>query len=124
MSQTNRMKLKSVKALGFIMSLSLLSACSSQPPVEPVTSVEVRTVEVPRPAPIVPDVDQLDLRQVQWVIITPENIDQKFAEIKDGELVFFALTREGYENLALNLSDIRSNIEQYQRIIAIYRQQF
>lgn len=124
MSQTDQIKLKSVKALGFIISLSLLSACSSQPPVEPVTSVEVRTVEVPRPAPIVPNVDQLDLRQVEWVIITPENIDQKFTEIKEGELVFFALTREGYENLALNLSDIRSNIEQYQRIVAIYRQQF
>lgn len=113
-----------INALGFIMSLSLLSACSTQPPVEPVTSVEVRTVEVPRPAPIVPNVDQLDLRQVEWVVITPENIDQKFAEIKEGELVFFALTRDGYENLVLNLSDIRSNIEQYQRIVAIYRQQF
>lgn len=113
-----------LNVLGFIMSLSLLSACSSQPPVEPVTSVEVRTVEIAKPAPIVPDVDQLDLREVNWVIITPENIDDKFANIKDGELVFFALTREGYENLALNLSDIRSNIEQYKRIVAIYRQQF
>jgi hypothetical protein len=106
------------------MSLSLLSACSSTPPVEPVTSVEVRTIEVPRPAPIVPSVDQLDLRTIQWVIITPENIDEKFASIKEGELVFFALTREGYENLALNLSDIRANIEQYKRVVAIYQQQF
>jgi hypothetical protein len=124
MSQTKRIKLKSVKAIGFIMSLSLISACSSHPPVEPVTSVEVRTVEIPRPAPIVPDVDRLDLRRVEWVIVTPENVDQKFAEIEKSEMVFFALTREGYENLALNLSDIRSNIEQHQRIIAIYRQQF
>lgn len=112
-----------LNVLGFITSLLLVSACST-PPVEPVTSVEVRTVEVPRPAPIVPSVDQLKLRTVEWVIITPENIDAKFGNIKDGELVFFALTRQGYENLALNMSDIRSNIEQYQKIIAIYRKQY
>lgn len=113
-----------LSALGFITSLLILSGCSSAPQVEPVTSVEVRTIEVPRPAPIVPNVDQLDLRPVNWVIITPENIDEKFATIRDGELVFFALTREGYESLALNLSDIRANIEQYKRVVAIYRQQF
>jgi expansin (peptidoglycan-binding protein) len=89
-----------------------------------VTSVEVQTIEIPRPAPIVPEVDQLDLRPVQWVVITPENVDEKFNEIKDGEYVFFALTREGYENLALNISDIRANIEQHKRVIAIYKQQF
>lgn len=109
--------------LGSFMSLSLLSGCAT-PKVEPVTSVEVRTIEVPRPAPIVPSVDQLDLREVSWIIITPENIDEKFAEIKEGDLVFFALTREGYENLALNISDIRANIEQYKRIIAIYQSQY
>lgn len=113
-----------MNVLGCITSLLLLSACSSVPKVDPVTPIEVRTIEVPRPAPIVPAVDQLDLRSVEWVIITPDNIDEKFAEIKDGELVLFALTREGYENLSLNLSDIRSNIEQYKRIIAIYKKQF
>lgn len=112
-----------LNALGCITSLLLLSACST-PKVEPVTSVEVKTIEIPRPAPIVPSVDQLDLRPVQWVIITPENADQKFKEIKNGEYVFFALTREGYENLALNISDIRANIEQHKKIIAIYKQQF
>lgn len=111
-------------ALGFIMSLLPLSACSSQPNIEPVTSVEVRTVEIPRPAPIVPNVDQLDLRPIQWVVLTPENIDQKFNEIHNGDMVFFALTKEGYENLALNLSDIRANIEQYRKIVVIYKSQF
>ena len=109
--------------LGCFMSLLLLNGCAT-PKVEPVTSVEVKTIEIPRPAPIVPDVDQLSLREVPWVVITPENIDEKFAEIKEGDLVFFALTRKGYENLALNISDIRANIEQYKKIIAIYQSQF
>lgn len=112
-----------LNALGFITSLLLVSACSTSN-IEPVTSVQVRTVEVPRPAPIVPNVDQLDLRTVEWVVITPENIDQKFSDIKNGEIVLFALTREGYENLALNMSDIRAMVEQQKKIIAIYQKQF
>lgn len=107
-----------------IMSLLTLSACSSSQKVEPVQSVEIKKIEIQRPAPIIPDVDQLKLRSVNWLIITPENINEKFSEIKDGELVFFALTKEGYENLSLNLGDVRSSIEQYKQIIAIYKKQF
>lgn len=102
----------------------LLAACSSAPEIETVPPVEIRTVEVPRPAPIVPNTDQLRLRNVQWIIITPENIEEKFAQIQSGEAVLFAVTAEGYENIALNLSDIRTLIAQQQRIIAIYRSQF
>lgn len=112
-----------VNALGYMMSLLLISGCSV-PNVEPVQSVEVRTVEVSKPAPIVPSVDQLKLREVKWVVLTPDNVDQKFKEITNGEMVFFALTKDGYENLSLNLSDVRSNIEQYKRIIAVYKAQF
>lgn len=103
--------------------LLILAACG-QPEIEEVKPVEVRTIEVQRPAPIVPSVDQLILRPVSWIIITPDNIDEKFAQIQSGELVFFALTAEGYENIALNLSDIRALVAQQQQIIAIYKNQF
>ena len=110
--------------LGCIMSLSILSACSTTQKIEPVKSVEVRTVEVKKPAPIVPSVDQLSLRKIEWIIITPDNVDEKFANIKQGEQVLFALTANNYENIALNLSDIRSMIEQQKKIIAIYKAQY
>ena len=100
-----------------------LAACSS-PKFEEVRPVEVRTIEVQRPAPIVPTVDQLRLRSVEWIIITPENADEKFAQIQNGEAVLFALTADGYENIALNLSDIRAMLEQQKRVIAIYESQF
>jgi hypothetical protein len=112
-----------LSALGFTTIAFLISSCGS-PTVEPVQPIEVRTIEIPRPAPIVPEVDQLRLRDVNWVIITPENVDQKFAEIKKGELVLFAVTAEGYENISLNLSDIRAMIDQQGKIIAIYKSQF
>jgi len=107
-----------------ISALVFLAACSSSQEIETAAPVEVRTVQVPRPAPIVPEVDQLRLRNVQWIIITPENIEEKFAQIQSGEIVLFAVTAEGYENIALNLSDVRALIAQQQRIIAIYKSQF
>lgn len=100
-----------------------LTACGSTT-IEEVKPVEVRTIEIPRPAPIVPEVDQLRLRDVNWIIITPENVDESFAKIQTGEIVLFGVTAEGYENLALNISDIRAMIEQQKKIIAIYKSQF
>ena len=110
-----------LNVLGCITSLLILSACSTQK-VEPVTTVEVRTVEVKRPAPIVPAPDQLKLRDVSWIVVTADNIDNVLAKTDDK--VLFALTDQGYENLALNMSDIRASIEQHKRIIAIYKSQF
>lgn len=108
-----------------LSSVVFLAACgSSGTEIVPVKPVEVRTMEVEKPAPIVPPVDQLRLRDVKWVIITPENADEKFKEIKTGEVVLFALTPEGYENIALNLSDIRAMIDQQKKIIAIYQSQY
>lgn len=100
-----------------------LAACSA-PAIEQVKPVEVVTIETSRPAPIVPQVDQLRLRDVEWIIITPENAEEQFAKIRKGEMVFFALAADGYENLSLNISDIRSMVQQQQRIILIYKRQF
>lgn len=110
-------------ALGFILIALLTSACSTKE-IEPVTIVEVKTIEIPRPAPVVPDIDQLKLRPVEWVVITPDNVEQKFNEIKNGEAVLFALSVDDYENISLNLSDIRAAMDQQKKIIAVYKSQF
>lgn len=86
--------------------------------------VVVKTQPVATPKPIVPPVDQLRMRDVKWVVITPENIDEQFAKITTGEVVLFAVTAQGYENLALNLSDVRANIDQYKAVIGVYERSF
>jgi hypothetical protein len=100
-----------------------LSACGSAQ-IESVKPIEVKTIEISRPAPIVPPVDQLRLRPVSWIIITPDNIEEQFAKLQKGELVLFAVTADGYQNIALNLSDIRALIEQQNRVIAVYKKQY
>ena len=109
-------------ALFFGMALVFLSACT--PTIEEVAIIETRTIRIPKPAPIVPTADQLKLRSVEWKIVTPENIDEVFASLSTDNIVLFAITSDGYEALALNLSDLRAHVQQQQKIIAIYRDSY
>jgi len=115
-----------MNALGFLILLLVLSACVKPDEIQQEPIIEVRTIPIERPAPIVPDVDQLILEKVEWVIITEENIKDVFDEMrnKNQSVVLFGLTGENYENLSLNLNDLRSNIQQYQSIIAIYEKSY
>lgn len=120
-----------LSVLGCLAILLLLSACATTktpvtqlPPVEPVEKVVVKSVPVKTPKPIVPSVDPLNLRPINWVVITPDNAAEQFAKIKSGEAVLFAVTAQGYENISLNLSDIRATIAQQQQIIAVYEKAF
>lgn len=105
-----------------LTTLFFLASCA-QPEIETVQSVEVRTIEVKPPKPIVPTPDQLDLREFKWIVITPDNIEETFSNIK-GEAVLFAVTTDGYESIALNLSDIRALVDQQKEIIAVYEKSF
>lgn len=84
--------------------------------------IEISAKPIERPELILPPADQLNLREVKWVIITPENFEAVVEEAKkDGRpIVFFALTDKGYENLGLNFSDIRAFVQQQKAIIAAY----
>lgn len=89
------------------------------PPAKIITETEYVTP----PAPIVPTPDVLDLRDVEFVVVTAENIDEIFAEMK-GDKVFFALTTDNYNKIALNLSDLRAYISQQKSIIILYENAF
>jgi hypothetical protein len=71
----------------------------------------------------VPKPDALSLRDIKFIIITPENAAEVFAKLKDDK-VLFALTTKGYEDTALNLSDIKAYIRQQNRVIILYKDSF
>lgn len=66
-----------------------------------------------------PKPDALSLRDIRFIIITPENAAEVFAKLKDDK-VLFALTIKGYEDIALNLGDIRAYIRQQNKVIILY----
>ena len=101
------------------MSLALLiSGCSSLQP----RQIEVSNVPVEKPELELPETDEIRLREVEWTLITPDNVEEVLekAEESGRPVVFFSLTDKGYENLGLNISDIRALIQQQKTIISAY----
>ena len=107
-------------ALGCLILLMLINGCAS------VTPIEISAKPVEKPELILPDSDQLNLRGVDWIIITEENFEKQIAKLKEkGQpIVLFALTGEGYKDLSLNLSDIRAYIQQQQVIIYAFNEYY
>lgn len=109
------------------MILLFLAGCSSGlTPIEPETRIEVAEVPIERPAPIVPPIDQLKLNDVEWFILTEQNYQEILQRISDSgkEPVIFGLSTAGYENLSLNISELRKVIQQQKTIIGIYEKSY
>ena len=110
-----------MNALGCGLALLLLSSCASVPP-----SITVSTKPIEKPTLIVPPVDTLVMKEVKWIIVTEENLDEVIADLKKSgqPLAIFGLSGQGYENLSTNFSAIRALVQQQQTIIAAYKQYY
>lgn len=102
----------------------LLSSCSllgfNKPDPEPrivtVTKIEYPTIQVPvRPQPV-------ELNDVKFYVVTPDNLDEFLAEFEEdnGQIVFVATSVPSYENLSINLQELRRYILQQKEIILYY----
>lgn len=107
--------------LGFTMILLAVSACSRTP--EP---IEISAKPIDKPVLVLPRADTIKPRNVEWIIITENNFAEKIAELEKNRqpIAFFALTEKGYENLSLNLNDLRTFIQQQNAIIAAYKKYY
>jgi|TARA_R110000822_G_scaffold48453_2_gene127580 hypothetical protein len=111
-----------------LISLLLLPGCSvlskfdEVQPLPPVTIIteEVR-LEIFQPA--LPNA--LSLENVRWYVITENNMEEKVSEIETdlgGKFTVFAMTPQGYENMAYNMQELRRYILQQKEIILYYRE--
>lgn len=102
----------------------LLSSCSllgfNKPDPEPrivtVTKIEYPNIQTPvRPVPV-------DLNDVKFYVVTPDNLDEFLAEFEEdnGQIVFVATSVPSYENLSINLQELRRYILQQKEIILYY----
>ena len=66
---------------------------------------------------------EIDLKEVRWLTITPENYEQQFAVIEDqeGELVFLAMTVPDYEVMAYNMQELKRYITELKDVVVYYR---
>ena len=98
-----------------------LGSCASTPQV-----VSYKAEPIEKPALVLPNTSVLELRNAEWNIITPEELNGIFDKLKkDGEpVVIYALTTEGYEKLALNFADILKLVSQQKAIIKAYKEYY
>ena len=97
----------------------MLASCSSTQPIQVDTKpVTLTVIQPPPPAP-------LSLSDVKISVLTAKNIDEFIAaaskEQGTDNPVFVVVSVQGYENLSLNIAELKRYIEQQQAIIAYYR---
>ena len=101
------------------MTSMMVSNCSLLPTKE--IEVVAKPIERKIVQPIMPR--EIDLRQVQWLTITPENYEEQFAiiEAQEGELVFLAMTIPDYETMAYNMQELKRYITELKDVVVYYR---
>jgi hypothetical protein len=97
---------------------TVLSGCSTRPAQE--ISYTPRTID--KPNLILPTVDTLDMKEVDFIVITPDNAAQVFADLeRSGKaVVVFAVDENSYKNLSLNMAQILKILSEQQAVIAAY----
>ena len=94
--------------------LLLISGCST-PVVKQTEYVQQVIEQKERPR-------NVQMNDVNWYVVTPENLEEFLEDFKKktGDVVFLAISVPHYENMSLNLSELRRYIEQQQSIILYY----
>lgn len=66
------------------------------------------------------------MRNVDFMILTRENVEEKFKEIeeKGDPIVIFGLKAQHYEDLSLNIADILELLSQQESVIVAYREYY
>jgi len=102
--------------LTFLLASSLIGCAGVEEKI--VLKTDYVTKDIPlqdRPKP-------LNLHDVHWHVVNPENIDEflKEFEKKNGDVVFFAVSVPDYENMSLNVAELKRYINQQKAIIIYY----
>ena len=99
----------------------LMMACSCS--LLPTREIQVSAKPIDRQIvqPVMPR--EIDLKEVRWLTITPENFEEQFAiiEEQEGELVFLAMTVPDNRVMAYNMQEIKRYITELKDVVVYYR---
>ena len=95
------------------------SSCSLLP-TNPI-QVTAKPIERTIVQPIMPR--EINLKQLQWIAVTPDNWEEQLARIEkqEGQLVFLAMTIPDYEVMAYNMQEIKRYITELKDVVVYYR---
>ena len=103
---------KSVLGFGLVLALT---ACATPP-----QRIEISAKPIDKPTLVLPPVDELNMRKVEWVVINKNNVDEVIKKLEASGQAFaiYGLTGDGYGALGLNFSDIRALLQQQKASIS------
>ena len=99
-----------------------LTGCQSFMP----KTVDYSSEPVERPLLILPESEITEMRDVDYIVVTEENIDAVWRELEAAgkPIVLFALTHEGYEALALNNAEVIRYLSEQRAIVIAYKEYY
>ena len=94
------------------------SGLTKEPQIQTVTKTE--RIEVP----IIQRPKAVQLNDVKIYVVTPENVEEFIADYKakNGTDAYIAISVKDYENLSLNIAELRRYIEQQKEVIVYYEE--
>ena len=84
--------------------------------------IVIQTDYIKQNIPIQERPGKVEFPPVDWYVVSDTNLDEFLERIKGdtGNVVFFAVTSKGYENLAIGIGELRRYINEQKAIIAYY----
>lgn len=79
------------------------------------TAVDGPKLRAPDPRPLV-------MQDVEFIVISNENIEKYLADIQSGDLVIIGMTPESYKAMSINTMQLLNYIKAQQSVIAAYRE--
>ena len=106
---------------GLLIVLLTLSSCSNVKEL-----LTIKPVIVEKPALIVPKPRPVKSELVSFIVITKDNMEDKFKELgkSENDVVVFALTDDSYKALSLSVADLRRYIIQQNAVIKAYKEYY
>ena len=116
------MKLLLLSALLLVSGCSILGSSRDIPEVKP---VEVVTVVKKAPMYHPPLPNNIESVPVEWTVLNPELMQAYLDDLNEGNAptnVWYALTTKGYENLSINMAEVKRYLRQVISIVKYYKE--
>jgi len=116
--------MKQMKTIIHSFFVITLTGCTSFPLIQS-KPVEVVTIAEPMPMYHPPLPMEVQLVDIDWEILTPELMQEYLNQIDNGsapETAYYSLTSKDYENLSMNMAEVKRYIRDTLSIIEFYRE--
>ncbi len=110
-----------------ILLLAICSGCTllgSDPYVPEVKQVEVVTITKPAAVYHPPLPNKVNTKPVEWTVLTPTIMGEYLTDLEKGEAptnVYYGISPTGYENLSVNMAELKRYIRQVLSIVDYYK---